>query len=199
MLDKLRLTATCVPLQVLLRLGWACTVLATALLTVEAVVKFGNHQNYLLQHNSIQYVNVVVASAGLAALLPTAALLFGNCYTAGRVGKQWTSCRRRIVILASAEVVLQIINLVRRRLGLTLPAAHQAAVPAAPHQWVALHTALCSSSAGTQLFGSNYIDAVHRALVGLCYLFALQHPAASSSFTSPIGLRRRYFCWCPTP
>jgi hypothetical protein len=66
---------------------------------------------YLIENDTLVYVNIVIASTCLAALLCVGSLYALRTGEANAAAKHWSPRRKRIVTLYSAELVIQIINL----------------------------------------------------------------------------------------
>ena len=66
---------------------------------------------YLIESNALVYVNITVACLGLLLLLSAGVLYAVRVIQAILAGRRWSLRRKRVVVLYSAELVLQIINL----------------------------------------------------------------------------------------
>ncbi|GAB4815923.1 hypothetical protein N2152v2_002969 [Parachlorella kessleri] len=99
------------PTRLLVLLQRAALLGGTGLLVWELAIKLSEDDRYLIESNSLVYVNITVACLGLLLLLSAGVLYALRIIQANLAGRRWSQRRKRVVILYSVELVLQIINL----------------------------------------------------------------------------------------
>ena len=73
--------------------------------------RFDSDSNSLLKDNTLEILNIAIASFCLALLLPVALWFGGRLLAASRAQRTWGRRRKYLLIMTATDICLQLLNL----------------------------------------------------------------------------------------